>query len=53
LEVASQVASIGGATGTSNIGRFTILQSLVKEGKKQNESGATKKHRKVKHGSKR
>jgi hypothetical protein len=45
---------VGGTTGTSNIGRFTILKNLVKEGKKQNEKGVSKKKRgKVKSGSKR
>jgi len=53
LEIASRAAAIGGATGTSNIGRFTILKDLVAQGKKLNEEGKTKKKGKVKVGSKR
>ena len=53
LELASRAASVGGTTGTGNIGRFTILKGLVSEGKKLNEKGGTKKKSKVKSGSKR
>jgi hypothetical protein len=53
LELASRAAAVGGTTGTSNVGRFTILRGLVSEGKKLNEKGGTKKKSKVKSGSKR
>jgi hypothetical protein len=44
---------VGGTSGTSNVGRFTVLKGLVKEGKKLNEKGGPKKRGKVKSGSKR
>jgi hypothetical protein len=53
LEIASRAAAVGGSTGVSNVGRFTILKDLVTQGKKLNEQGKTTKRRKVKVGSKR
>lgn len=53
LELASRAASVGGTTGTGNVGRFTILKGLLSEGKKLNDKGGTKKKSKVKSGSKR
>jgi hypothetical protein len=52
LELASRAAAVGGSTGTGNIGRFTILKGVIAEGKKLNDSGVSKKNRKVKRGSK-
>jgi hypothetical protein len=51
--MASRAAAVGGTTGTGNIGRFTVLKGLLKEGKKLNEKGGSKKKHKVKSGSKR
>jgi hypothetical protein len=51
--MASRAAAVGGTTGTGNTGRFTILKGLLKEGRKMNEQGGSKKKRKVKSGSKR
>lgn len=53
MELASRAASVGGTTGTGNVGRFTILKGLLSEGKKLNDKGGTKKKSKVKSGSKR